>query len=162
MTLGNWHGAESPLYKRRLRADGGGNGDSCGRGRHRRGCRGKPPGVWQGNEVPMRRSTKITQPLIRQMVKRIVQKFDPEQVILFGSQARGEAGPDSDVDLLLVMDVKGKKSDIALEIRRALREFVVPVDILVTTPEDFAWRKDVVGTIEWPASKEGKVMYARV
>jgi uncharacterized protein len=112
----------------------------------------------------MRRTTQktITQPLIRRMVKRIVQTFDPEQIILFGSQARGDAGPDSDVDLLVVMDVKGNKAEKALEIHRALREFVVPLDIFVTTPEDFAWRKDIVGTIEWPASKDGKVMYARV
>ncbi len=111
----------------------------------------------------MRRTSirKITQPLIRRMVKRIVQKFDPERVILFGSQARADAGPDSDVDLLVVMDVKGNKSEKCVEIRGALGEFLVPLDILITTPEDFAWRKDVVGTIEWPASREGKVLYAR-
>jgi predicted nucleotidyltransferase len=105
---------------------------------------------------------KITQPLIRRMVKRIVQQFDPEQVILFGSQARGDAGPDSDVDLLVVMDVKGSRLEKSVEILGALREFLVPKDILVTTPQDFAWRKDVVGTIEWPAAREGKVFYARV
>ena len=49
-----------------------------------------------------------------------------------------------------------------VEIRGALRDFLVPLDIIVTRPEDFAWRKDVVGTIEWPASREGKVLYARV
>ncbi|HKI37933.1 MAG TPA: nucleotidyltransferase domain-containing protein [Gemmataceae bacterium] len=112
----------------------------------------------------MRRTTirKITQPLIRRIVKRIVEKFDPEQVILFGSQARGDAGSDSDVDLLVVMDVKGNKLEKCVEIRGALGEFLVPMDIVITTPEDFAWRKDVVGTIEWPASREGKVLYARV
>src|SRR5437660_1150722 len=104
---------------------------------------------------------KITQPLIRRMVKRIVKQFDPEQVILFGSQARGDAGPDSDVDLLVVMDVKGSRLEKRVEIRGALRDILVPKDILVTTPEDFAWRKDVAGTIEWPASREGKVLYAR-
>ena len=59
---------------------------------------------------------KITQALIRRIVKRIVQEFDPEQVILFGSQARGDAGPDSDVDLLVVMDVEGSKLEKEEEI----------------------------------------------
>jgi predicted nucleotidyltransferase len=98
---------------------------------------------------------------IAHMVRRIVKEFDPEQVILFGSQARGDAGPDSDVDLLVVMDVQGSKLEKCLEIRSALRDFLVPLDIMVTTPEDFAWRKDVVGTIEWPAFREGKVLCAR-
>jgi predicted nucleotidyltransferase len=96
------------------------------------------------------------------MVKRIVKMLDPEQVILFGSQARGDAGPDSDVDLLVVIDVEGSKFEKCVEIRGALHDFPVPLDIIVTRPADFAWRKDVVGTIEWPAAREGKVLYARV
>jgi len=95
------------------------------------------------------------------MVKRIVKRFQPEQVILFGSHARGDAGPDSDVDLLIVMDFEGSKVEKCLEIRGALHDFLIPLDVIVTTPEEFAWRKDVVGTIEWPASREGKVLYAR-
>jgi predicted nucleotidyltransferase len=112
----------------------------------------------------MRRTPRrtITPAEIARLVQRIVQQFDPEQVILFGSHARGDAGPDSDIDLLVVMDVKGSRLDKSVEIRLALREFLGPMDILVTTPEDFAWRKDVVGTIEWPAAREGKVLYARV
>src|SRR5437016_5020994 len=112
----------------------------------------------------MSRITRRTsiQVLIARMVKRIAKKFDPEQIILFGSQARGDAGPDSDVDLLVVMDVEGSKLEKRIEIRGALRDFLVPLDIIVTRPEEFAWRKDVVGTIEWPASREGKILYARV
>jgi predicted nucleotidyltransferase len=82
-------------------------------------------------------------------------------VSLFGSHARGEAGPDSDVDLLVVMPVAGSKREKSVEIRGALPRLSIPIDIIVTTPEDFAWRKDVVGTIEWPAAREGKVLYAR-
>jgi uncharacterized protein len=82
-------------------------------------------------------------------------------VILFGSHARGEAGPDSDVDLLVVMDFDGPARDQRLAIRLALHDILVPKDVIVTRPEDFAWRKDVVGTIEWPAAREGKVLYAR-
>ncbi len=98
---------------------------------------------------------------IQRIVRRIVREFHPERVILFGSHARGEAGPDSDVDLLVVMHADGKKREKQLEIRRTLRDFSVPVDIVVSTPEEFSWRREIVGTIEYPAVKEGKVLYAR-
>lgn len=92
------------------------------------------------------------------MVQRIVKKFHPEKIILFGSRARGDARPDSDVDLLVVMPVKKSKWETKWAIHQALPPTPVSVDVIVTTPEDFAWRKDVVGTIEWPAAREGKVL----
>ncbi|MGD0090807.1 MAG: nucleotidyltransferase domain-containing protein [Planctomycetota bacterium] len=98
---------------------------------------------------------------IDRLVRGIVRRFHPDQVILFGSYARGEAGPDSDVDLLVVMPVAGSKREKQLQVRMSLPSVRLPVDVIVTRPEDFAWRKDVVGTIEWPASREGKVLYAR-
>ena len=98
---------------------------------------------------------------IEAMVRRIVERFDPERIILFGSHARGTDGPDSDVDLLIVMSIRGSKRDTQIEIRRALHEFRIPKDVVVTTPEDFAWRKEIPGTIERPAAREGKVLYAR-
>lgn len=98
---------------------------------------------------------------IQEMVDRIVKRFDPEKIILFGSHARGDAGPDSDVDLLVVMPVAGSKRDKMVEIRVALHDIPLSKDIIVTTPEDFEWRKEIVGTIERPAVKEGKVLYAR-
>jgi predicted nucleotidyltransferase len=98
---------------------------------------------------------------INRMVKRIVKRFAPEMIILFGSHARGTAGPDSDVDLLVVMAVDGSKRDKAVEIGVALHGIRIPKDIIVTTPEEFEWRKDVVGTIERPASREGRILYAR-
>ncbi len=109
----------------------------------------------------MRRKTPNIEREIQKMVRRIVRRFHPERVILFGSHARGEAGPDSDVDLLVVMPFKGLKHHKQVEIRVALHDIRIPKDIIITTPEDFAWRKDVVGTIEYPAVREGKVLYAR-
>jgi predicted nucleotidyltransferase len=108
-------------------------------------------------------ATKLTtEAQIARMVARIVKKFRPQHVILFGSHARGEAGPDSDVDLLVVMDFEGTAFDKGLEIMVALHDILVPKDIIVTSPKDFAWRKEVVGTIEWPAAREGKVLYAHL
>ncbi len=111
--------------------------------------------------MPRIKKTLSVQAQIDRMVKRIVKRFAPEQIILFGSQARGDAGPDSDIDLLVVMNFEGSKLDKMVELRGVADYVAVAVDILITTPEDFAWRKDYVGTIEWPASREGKVMYAR-
>src|SRR5438067_13597518 len=111
--------------------------------------------------MPRIKKTTTVQAEIDRMVKRIVKRFAPEKIILFGSQARGDAGPDSDIDLLVVMPVEGSVFDKGLEITMALHDRTVPVDVVVTTPEAFAWRKDYVGTIEWPATREGKVLYAR-
>ena len=101
------------------------------------------------------------QKTIKRMVKRIVERFNPDQVILFGSHARGTAGPDSDVDLLVVMPLGGSRREKAVEIGVALHGIGVPKDIVVTTPEDFEWRKEIPGTIERPAALEGKILYAR-
>jgi predicted nucleotidyltransferase len=105
--------------------------------------------------------TSSVQRKIDTMVRRIVKRFEPERIVLFGSHARGEAGPDSDVDLLVVMPVRGSKRKKAVEIAVALHDIRVPMDIIVTTPEEFAWRKEVAGTIERPAVREGKVLYAK-
>jgi len=98
---------------------------------------------------------------IREMVERIVTQFHPEKIILFGSHARGDGTPDSDVDLLVVMPVEGSKRAKRLEIRAAVHDVRIPKDIIVTRPDEFDWRKDIVGTIERPAAREGRVLYDR-
>lgn len=95
------------------------------------------------------------------IVKRIVKRFDPDQIILFGSHARGTAQPDSDIDLLVVLPVTGSKRAKQVEMRVALHDIRVPKDIIVATPEEIARRRDIVGTIIRPALREGKVLYAR-
>lgn len=102
-----------------------------------------------------------TQEKVKEMVRRIVEQFHPEQVILFGSYARGQAGPDSDVDLLVVMPVSGSKRKVAVEIDLALAGMGLPKDIIVVTPEEMARSRDIIGTIVYPAVREGKIIYDR-
>lgn len=102
-----------------------------------------------------------TEQAIQMMVDRLVERFDPDQIILFGSQARGTAGPGSDVDLLVIMPVSGSKRARQLEMRLALHDIAVPKDIILATPDEVARRRDIVGTIVRPALREGKVLYAR-
>ena len=95
------------------------------------------------------------------MVKRLVERFDPDQIVLFGSHARGTAGPDSDVDLLVVMPVSGPKREKQIEMRVALHDINTPKDIIVATPEQVEQQKGIVGTIIRPALQEGQVLYVR-
>ena len=95
------------------------------------------------------------------LTERIIAHCDPVRIILFGSFARGEAGPDSDVDLLVVLPEVEDKRKAAIEIRRKLSDLPVGKDIIVTTPEEIARRGDLVGTILRPALREGKVLYER-
>ena len=95
------------------------------------------------------------------MAHRIVRRFAPEKVILFGSHATGRASPDSDVDLLVVMTLTASKAVHELEIREALRVYHTPKDVIVTTPEAFEWRRAVPGTIERSAARSGRVLYEK-
>jgi len=98
---------------------------------------------------------------IAEMVRRIVEKFHPEKIILFGSYARGDATPDSDVDLLVVMLVDGSPIKKEVGLRGAVHGLGVPKDIFVSDSAEFESRKDIIGTIEYPATREGKLLYAR-
>jgi len=96
---------------------------------------------------------------VEEAVNRIVEQFHPAKVILFGSRARGEAAADSDVDLLVVMDVTGSKRRKAVEIDLALADRTFPLDLIVVTPGEFDRYRDVTGHVVYPAVREGKVLY---
>ncbi len=104
---------------------------------------------------------RSNQAKISEMVRRIVERFNPEKIILFGSYARGTAGKDSDVDLLVVMPVSGSKRAKQVELRLTLHDIRLPKDIIVVTPDEFEKHRNIVRTIVRPASREGKVLYAR-
>jgi len=108
----------------------------------------------------MKQSAEVND-VISAMAERIVRDFRPLRIVLFGSHARGDAGKDSDIDLLVVLPhVQDKRQD-AVEIRRALADFPVGKDIIVTTPEEIKSQGDIVGTVLRPALREGKAIYER-
>ena len=103
----------------------------------------------------------IEHQILNTIVERILSVSSPSKIILFGSAATGEMHSDSDIDLLVVMPLSTSKAAHELEIREALRAYRTPKDVVVTTPEAFAWRRVVPGTIERSAVRSGRVLYEK-
>ncbi len=99
--------------------------------------------------------------LIQEMVRRIVNVCNPDRIVLFGSYARGRAGPDSDVDFFVVARLNGQKREVRLAIRRALSGMGLSKDIVVASPEEVKRYQHCVGTIIRMALQDGKVLYER-
>ena len=93
------------------------------------------------------------------MTDRIVREFDPLQIILFGSQARGDADRDSDIDMLVVFAELTDKRKTAIDIGRALSDVPVAMDILVSTPEELERSRTRIGSVLRYAQQEGKVLW---
>ena len=114
---------------------------------------------------PGSRTAQVDDELLQRMTTALVEAADPEQVILFGSHARGEAGPDSDVDLIVVeAEPFGPERNVRLEearLRRALPSFDVSVDILVFSRDDVDYWRDSLNHVLARALREGKVLYER-
>lgn len=100
----------------------------------------------------------VDEAVVQEIVRRIVEAVAPEKIILFGSAARGEMGPDSDLDLLVVKSCEDRR-ETARAIRRRLLGIGVAKDIIVATPEDIEEYRDVPGLIFRTALREGRVIY---
>ncbi len=98
-------------------------------------------------------------PWIDVMCDRIIKHFAPLKIILFGSYARGEVTPHSDIDLLIVFPTVDNKRQKTLDILALLSDLPIPKDIVLTTPEEIEAYGHLVGTILRPALCEGKVLY---
>ncbi len=97
--------------------------------------------------------------ILADIVERIVRAAQPERIVLFGSAARGEMGPDSDLDLLVIKGGKFQRNRLTVAIYRALRGNGAPVDVIVVTPEEVERYRDTHCLVICPALREGKVVY---
>jgi predicted nucleotidyltransferase len=105
----------------------------------------------------------ISEKTIREAARRLVEKFDPDRIILFGSYARGTADEHSDVDFLVITEAakRGNRHKMMAEMDRALWGLAMARDIVILTPGEFEEDKEIPGTIARYVSKEGRLLYAR-
>jgi predicted nucleotidyltransferase len=111
------------------------------------------PNVNERRRIPMR--------AIRAVVKQIAAKFQPEKIILFGSYAYGKPKPESDVDLLVIMDTPLRERQQRLEISRTLSPRPFPMDIIVRTPGQLEARLASGDPFLREIATQGKVLYER-
>jgi len=113
----------------------------------------KLPNINQRRRIPMR--------AIRAVVKQIAEKFQPEKIILFGSYAYGKPRPESDVDLLVVMETPLDEWEQRLEISRRLSPRPFPMDIIIRTPKQLEERLALGDPFLREITTQGKVLYER-
>ncbi len=109
----------------------------------------------------MNRTLPFQPACLAEAIQRITQQFNPLRIILFCSWPRGDARPDSDIDLLVVLPHIDNKRQTTVQILRALNGLPASKDVVVTTPDKIAVRGNMVGDVLRPALKEGKVIYER-
>ena len=99
---------------------------------------------------------------VSDVVETIVAACDPEQVLLFGSVARGDDGPDSDIDLMVVLSSIDytKRHDLEASLRH-VTPALLPLQIFVTDRRECRRRRDVIGSMHYWPLREGRVVYAR-
>jgi predicted nucleotidyltransferase len=100
--------------------------------------------------------------IVPEIVRRLVDEFDPEEIILFGSRAWGQPRPDSDYDLLVIVsDATEPPARRATRGYRCLRGISVPTDLIVSTRGEFDRYRRVPASLEAEIVERGKVLYGR-
>jgi len=94
-------------------------------------------------------------------VARIIEAFAPEVIYAFGSHARGDAGPDSDVDLMVIIDESDEPTYRRAQAAfRAVGPHDLPLDILVRTSDEFSQRRHNPASLSSTVLREGTILYA--
>ena len=100
--------------------------------------------------------------IVPEIVRRLVDEFDPEEIILFGSRAWGQPRPDSDYDLLVIVsDATEPPARRATRGYRCLRGISVPTDLIVSTRSEFDRYRRVPASLEAEILERGTVLYGR-
>ena len=107
----------------------------------------------------------VTDGLIEAIVQTIVQDADPDQIILFGSRARGDDHPDSDLDLIVIeakpFEGERNRMEEMARLSKAIANFLVPADILVYSQDDVEYWRDSLNHVLARALREGRILYER-
>lgn len=103
--------------------------------------------------------TGVDSGVLDEVVRRIVEVAHPERIILFGSAARGDAGAESDLDLLVVKSGNYRKREMAVRVRRAIGSTGRPIDVIMARPEDIKRYGSTPGLVYAPALQDGWVVY---
>jgi predicted nucleotidyltransferase len=98
--------------------------------------------------------------VIDDLVQRIVAAVHPLRIIVFGSSARGEMGPESDLDILIVMPEGTHRRHTVQYLYQTISGIKVPYDLIVATPSDLERHKDNTGLVYCNALREGRTLYA--
>jgi len=109
----------------------------------------------------MRNTISPQQTGIDEIVNRIVQAAHPEQVLLFGSAARGTTGPHSDLDFLVIKAGRYNARKVAGIIYQRMRGIARSIDLVIVTPQQVEDYKNSPFSIIYPAVREGRVVYER-
>lgn len=103
----------------------------------------------------------IDREVLDDVVRRVVAAFHPKRIVIFGSVARNEAGPDSDLDLFVEMDSDLRPIDRSVEVRRVLLDVQIPMDVFVYTPAEVETHRGRLGNLLSYVEAEGRVIYER-
>ncbi len=105
------------------------------------------------------KTKSLNRKVLKEIIRRIVEIARPERIILFGSAARGNMGPNSDVDLLVVKGGKFNQRGLAGDIYLTLHGVGQAVDVIVVTPEQVEQHRNTHWMVIAPALRDGREVY---